>query len=71
MTFQSYLNFKERIKKDVLAADIQWSFFVAACSSYKHDSLLRPFPPMFQLHSDSGKHNIDTEKDIQSLVIIY
>uniref|UniRef100_A0A1B6LZ22 Poly [ADP-ribose] polymerase n=1 Tax=Graphocephala atropunctata TaxID=36148 RepID=A0A1B6LZ22_9HEMI len=35
------------VRRDVTAADVRWSLFVAACQSYKHDSCLRPFPPMF------------------------
>lgn len=35
------------VKRDLVAADVKWTLFVAASQSYKHDSCLRPFPPMF------------------------
>lgn len=47
--------------KDILAADLKWNLFVAACQSYKYDSCLRPFPPMFYK---------DGFKDINSLLEI-
>lgn len=50
---------KERIWQDPLAADLQWSLFIAALNSYRFDSVLRPFPPMF-----IGE---DEEKDLKSL----
>ena len=51
---------KERIWLDPLAVDLQLSLFIAAMNSYRHDTVLRPFPPMFQ--SD------DKEKDIKTMV---
>ena len=35
-----------RLEEDVLVADFRWSILVAAACSYRHDSVLRPFPPM-------------------------
>jgi len=32
---------------DLLACDVQVSLFVATCQSYRQDTALRPFPPMF------------------------
>jgi len=49
----------EMLKSDLLACDVQLSLFVAACSSYRQDSALRPFPPMFML---------DGERDIEGLL---
>ena len=54
---------KERIWLDPLAVDLQLSLFIAAMNSYRHDTVLRPFPPMFQ--SD------DKEKDIKAMVGIF
>ncbi|XP_072038267.1 protein mono-ADP-ribosyltransferase PARP16-like [Amphiura filiformis] len=34
----------QKVKGDVLAADIVWSLFHSALQSYRHDSVLRPFP---------------------------
>jgi len=44
---------------DQLACDVQLSLFVAACSSYRQDSTLRPFPPMY---IEEG------ERDVESLL---
>ena len=35
------------LEQDLAAADLKWSLFVAASNSYRHDSCLMPFPPMF------------------------
>jgi hypothetical protein len=35
------------LQADPQAADIKFSFFVAACQSYRYDSCLKPFPPQF------------------------
>uniref|UniRef100_A0A6P8NZU0 Poly [ADP-ribose] polymerase n=1 Tax=Geotrypetes seraphini TaxID=260995 RepID=A0A6P8NZU0_GEOSA len=43
---------------DPLAADLKWSLFVSALQSYKRDSVLRPFPPLYAL----GEH-----KDFEAL----
>ena len=51
---------KEKIWLDPKAADLQWSLFVAALNSYRYDSVLRPFPPMF--------HQEDGEKDHKAMV---
>ncbi|XP_012289106.1 mono [ADP-ribose] polymerase PARP16 [Orussus abietinus] len=41
------LSLKSLLKKDPKAADLKWSFFVAACHTYRFDSCLKPFPPMY------------------------
>ena len=37
----------ERLETDLAAADFRWSLFIAALESYRHDSILRPFPSAF------------------------
>ncbi|XP_014781742.1 protein mono-ADP-ribosyltransferase PARP16 isoform X1 [Octopus bimaculoides] len=37
----------ERVNSDPVACDLTISLFVAAVHSYRHDSVLRPFPPAF------------------------
>ena len=37
----------KKIKDNLVAADLVWSLFYSALSSYRHDSVLRPFPPDF------------------------
>lgn len=49
------------LEKDLLAADVKWSLFVAACQHYRHDSCLKPFPPKF-LKQDSK--DIDSLRDV-------
>lgn len=38
---------KHLLEKDPKAADLKWSLFVAACNTYRYDTCLRPFPPMY------------------------
>lgn len=40
---------RERLESDPLSADLQWSLLVAALSSYRYDTILRPYPPMYLL----------------------
>ncbi|XP_046661004.1 protein mono-ADP-ribosyltransferase PARP16 isoform X2 [Homalodisca vitripennis] len=54
------------IQRDLTAADIRWSLFVAACQSYKQDSCLRPFPPMFLV--DGTKDFSALMSEVMSLV---
>lgn len=50
---------KHLLEKDPRAADLKWSLFVAASNTYRYDSCLKPFPPMY----------IKNEcKDIEALV---
>lgn len=37
----------ECLHRDILACDVQLSLFVGAASSYRHDSSLSPFPPLY------------------------
>lgn len=38
---------KHLLEKDPKAADLKWSLFVAASNTYRYDTCLRPFPPMY------------------------
>ncbi|XP_071503844.1 protein mono-ADP-ribosyltransferase PARP16-like [Diadema antillarum] len=43
-------------EQGILAADLKWSLFVGALDSYRHDSVLRPYPPGAEfLNSDGEK----------------
>ena len=53
----------ERLRTDIVSADFQFSLLVAALSSYRHDTVLRPFPPSFINRESNGK-------DYQSLVSV-
>ena len=44
---------------DILSSDLLMSFFGSALNGYKHNSLVRPFPPRFMK---------DDEKDFEGLV---
>jgi len=49
------------LDQDMLACDVQMSLFIAAATSYRQDTSLRPFPPMF--------YNPDSqERDVAGLV---
>ena len=41
------LSLKHLLEKDPKAADLKWSLFIAACHTYRYDSCLKPFPPMY------------------------
>merc|ERR1719460_2126013 len=51
----------ENLLEDLTACDVQLSLFIAASSSYRQDTTLRPFPPMF-LDQDQ-----DEVKDVAGL----
>ncbi|KOX68906.1 Poly [ADP-ribose] polymerase 16 [Melipona quadrifasciata] len=38
---------KHVLEKDLRAADLKWSLFVAACNTYRYDTCLKPFPSMY------------------------
>ena len=40
--FRSFI--MKKLDDDMPAADVKWSLFVAALLSYRHSSILRPFP---------------------------
>ena len=44
------------LREAPLACDLSITLFQSAANSYKHDSLLRPFPPFF---IDNGERDID------------
>lgn len=41
------LSLKLLLEKDMKAVDFKWSLFVAACHTYRFDTCLKPFPPLF------------------------
>ena len=51
-----------RLNEDLLGCDVQISLFYSAAFSYRFESILKPFPPMFNSSGD------DLEKDIELLV---
>ena len=59
-----------RLRADMLSADLRVSLLVAALSSYRHDTVLRPFPPMFAAaQTESGISNgHQSDKDYKRLV---
>ena len=44
------------IKKDPLSADLLLSVLIAASSSYRHDTVLRPFPPQYSSENEEEKN---------------
>ena len=44
---------------DLVSCDVHLSLFVAACSSYKSDSLVRPFPPMFSQGGAGSERRVE------------
>ena len=49
-----------RLSRDITSCDFLLSVFWAAMTSYRHDTVLRPFPPGFVL--------ADNTKDVEALV---
>ena len=45
----------QRLESDLQSADMQWSLFMSALESYRHDSILRPFPSAYV--EDGGNKN--------------
>ena len=58
------------IDRDIMAADFLVSIFWSAMTSFRHDSILRPFPPGF--NDEVGDRNIapHAHKDIEKLVSV-
>lgn len=52
----------ERLESDLPSADMQWSLFTSALESYRHDSILRPFPSAYVEDGDN--------KNFQGLVSV-
>ena len=47
---------KQWLREDLKAADVKWSLFLVAANSYRHDTVLRPFPPMCQKNGGTEIH---------------
>lgn len=47
---------KKILERDLKAADIKWSIFVCSAQSYRFDSCLKPFPPLYM---DGLERDID------------
>ena len=45
----------QRLESDITSADMRWSLFMSALESYRHDSILRPFPSAYL--EDGGNKN--------------
>ena len=71
----------EVLQRDLLGAEFLLALFWSAMSSFRHDSILRPFPPMFleghvveaepegaRESSSSGGRREGEQKDIEGLV---
>lgn len=55
-----------KVRKDPFAADLQISLFMSALQNYRHDSLVRPFPPGY--FHESGEKNTDALKDVANRI---
>lgn len=45
----------QKLESDLSSAEMQWSLFMSALESYRHDSILRPFPSAYV--EDGGNKN--------------
>ena len=53
----------QRLETDITSADMCWSLFISALESYRHDSILRPFPSAYV---EDGEN-----KNFQALVSVW
>jgi len=53
-----------QLQKDLLATDFRWSILVAAARSYRHDSVLRPFPPMLLRRTDHRSSSVTSTNGV-------
>ena len=62
------ISLSDVIDRDIMAADFIVSMFWSAMTSFRHDSILRPFPEDFI--DEVGAYGIKTapHKDIETLV---
>ena len=67
MTEELFL--RERVKKDWSSADFQLSLLHSALISYRQNSVLRPFPPMFNSPGTGGEVNKQYEDLVISLTL--
>jgi hypothetical protein len=56
------------LREDSLACDLMISIFQSAVNSYKHDSVLRPFPPSY---AAVGEKDVDSLVYMSFLVVYY
>lgn len=61
LTFDAVI---QHLEKDILVVDFRWSILVAAACSYRHDSVLRPFPPMLLQRSDGSNSNENSPENV-------
>uniref|UniRef100_UPI00358FC2CA protein mono-ADP-ribosyltransferase PARP16-like n=1 Tax=Myxine glutinosa TaxID=7769 RepID=UPI00358FC2CA len=57
-----------QLYKDLRACELRWCLFVAAASSFRRDSLLRPFPPGRSDSSEQSKDPYGPHKDFESVL---
>ena len=57
---------RARIGEGPRAADLRWSLLVAAMSNYRHDSVLRPFPPMYLTRPPPGQTAVGQQAAVGS-----
>ena len=61
----SWLEVVQIIRREPMAVDMSLSFFAAALKSYRWDSIIKPFPPMF------AGHDPDEDHDVEGLVSLH
>lgn len=69
-TEESLLSLQEaiisKLRQDSLGAEFLVNIFWSAMNSFRHDSILRPFPPMFV--EENSEEEGEGKKDIEALV---
>lgn len=67
----SWQTITEVLQRDILGAEFLVALFSSAMNSFRHDSILRPFPTMFMeggAESSERSEREEQKKDIEGLV---
>lgn len=64
-------NISKHLHEDILGADFLVCLFWAAMNSFRHDSILRPFPSAYvEGAASEGGREVEGVKDIEGLVSV-
>ena len=64
-------NISKHLQEDILGADFLVGLFWSAMNSFRHDSILRPFPSSYVVGGGSeGGREVEGEKNIEELVSV-
>ena len=59
------------LKHSLLCADLLFCFFVSALNSFRHNTVLRPFPNEYLLNHGNNESKKDFESLVRSLFLLF